>query len=714
MKRGLLLLLMFICLCSYAKVLKQTDFTQGKDWQKDWDPHFLGDGSSYFDQFERVGDSQNTPLIIRNKTDRGWGFVTYTFSPDELRGVEKVYISCDIMTNMPEFANVALADGDEWGGICRHWEMESPLKAYQWQRINLEIKRNSTENIMSAAFGLSYNPGYGWIAIDNVVVTADEPTDIDRPMPNYSINVPKNNELTLALRNDIRRIELMGFYDKSLDVDSDIDKLEEAIVRLRDDSTQTIANNFLADAVEIPVKYTQTPITVAAYSNTTNFDFGTYVIDNSDVEVMNLPGNAKDSILYLIRNNSEVPQDIVMNINGEVADKAKMFRLKTVAKTPNYPELIKNGEHIHIGREETCGVLVEFDTEGVPAGIYSGSLDLLTFSADHKPIKREFKLNVGEFTLGETMPIKTHHWDYNAALDPQKLEFMMDSRVNCFQISLQDEMDNLKYELIPQVVAAIRERAPELDFYIMVELWYPARDRVWPDKYNEYLTKISQMLEEAGVPKNRWYLQIYDEELPPIYLEVCKIIEELDPEIQIFSDCLAPNEEVLESFLPYLDIWCPHSTHMTTFAPQNNPQFDRIREFKEDGVELWVYRCDPNPSTPPLSVRHLGALAAADDLDGLGFWTLYTLGVREPNNRDYHWGFFYNTNDGLIRSRHWMNWCTGLEDFLLFDAAKKQGGEAAEIAQEGLAELQTYMANGDDRFANVMNKWRGELLKVVK
>ena len=122
---------------------------------------------------------------------------------------------------------------------------------------------------------------------------------------------------------------------------------------------------------------------------------------------------------------------------------------------------------------------------------------------------------------------------------------------------------------------------------------------------------------------------------------------------------------------------------------------------------MWFYDCNPSPATPPRYFRCQPLISAAWDLDGSCYWT--SCYSTEPDKTwKYTFSFFYKTADGLVPSRRWLLWQTGLSDYLMFKEALKRE-DLREPAQKFLEDFKEKPIN--NLLGGKVLEWRNANLK---
>ena len=134
------------------------------------------------------------------------------------------------------------------------------------------------------------------------------------------------------------------------------------------------------------------------------------------------------------------------------------------------------------------------------------------------------------------------------------------------------------------------------------------------------------------------------------------------------SDCLNQDDDIIERFDPYVDIWCPVAWFFPPYMQEYKEKLDQLRSVP---TEYWIYACGPVPANPSRRFRELPIYSSIYDMDGCCYWTTYYLYPRGAEDNTGHYGFFYKMPDGSIeKSRRWLEWQAGLNDYVILELGK--------------------------------------------
>lgn len=695
-----------------------------------WEVCNLGNGEGVVDFWDSSSGESTAVLFTPN--DQSWLFLVRNCWKEELADAETLYFSVDLMSNRPEKVKTVISENAVWGGMAHKVVYGGLKEPYRWERVIISMKRSDLSGYLSFGLGLEYYNSGAWLAVRNPVISTTPPDYAGLPVD--ELFVPEEYEqsdimsLVRAI-NSIRRLVVSdpGSFDHAK-VEKDIALLSGLISSpevLKDASGRiSHKNTFFRVGSEVISSYNEPVLTISAQPQDTEYHHGTMITDDCDGTSLTLPVNGEEGILYLIRNNSANTETLHITVTGDIADYAKAYQLLEIDGYPDYPVELKHDNFVRIGSDETVGVLVYLKTKGAKPGLLTGGVEFKPYNYNLPTRTDAVNLTVSEMVLPETVyPLKTFHWDYNDAKDLAKTRFMVDNRINTFHITnlprpipglsstapefieLTDEIEGspeASFKSLIDSIANIRAASAGKPFYLLIEVWYARDHGGWHEEYNPWLDRLVQVLENEGLSYDDWYLEIYDETLCPEFLESCKKIHEHNPNIQIFSDFLPKDKELLSSYLPYLDVWCPQGWQ---FGENHDEEIAYILANRKS--EMWFYDCNPSPGTPPRYFRCQPLISAAWDLDGSCYWT--SCYSTEPDKTwKYTFSFFYKTADGLVPSRRWLLWQTGLSDYLMFKEALKRE-DLREPAQKFLEDFKEKPIN--NLLGGKVLEWRNANLK---
>lgn len=670
----------------------------------DWMFKNLGDGKGIQTKFTSCDGQKSIPAIF-SPNNGSWTFYVKNIQPQELEGIKTIYLSANIMSNNPKAIQLVIGENDEWGNAMRRMTAVRPDDIpYTWQHISVKLDRIMDGSFFSLGIGVDYKAAGTWLAIDDVIIS-DQPIPTPEVMPQYDITIP------MAFGNLAQFTDLATTILKMAELDPEMKNIpgfEQNITWLNSqhpiDSTETmrVFNN-------MEKQYSIYDFAIMPVNSTFDFDFSTVFPNRSSQYTHVMPNNAREGFIVLVRNNFDKPHNFTITLSGKAAEFTNVYKLLEVDGVPDMPIKLKHNDIIHIGAKETMGIMLRF--ESTQSGIFDGEIDFTPFDPQLKSKKLPFTLEVTKTELPDTMPIKIFHWDYSGALEPQKLDLLLDGRVNVFHIrdlaTLYSAEMPTDFSYYAKVIQAVKKAAPDLDANFVIEEGFIRKNGGWKKEYEPWLDKLIETLEAEGIGYDKWYLHIYDEDLSDEFLESAKAIKAYNPNVRIMSDCLNQDDDIIERFDPYVDIWCPVAWFFPPYMQEYKEKLDQLRSVP---TEYWIYACGPVPANPSRRFRELPIYSSIYDMDGCCYWTTYYLYPRGAEDNTGHYGFFYKMPDGSVeKSRRWLEWQAGLNDYVILELGKN--GDTKEQVK-AIHDYALKHLTAPDFWANY-TKMRADLLRAL-
>lgn len=590
------------------------------------------------------------PALLAMPTGRSSLFLYCNIPAEQLQKGRHVRFQAWVWTETPQQVSMLLREGrDGWFGACSHYAVGQVPATPGWKRAAVEITAESTSAKICAVLGLDFQMEGGYVLIDSATVEVSDSPEFPPSkdtMPSY---VPKLPEQITAW--DHREQELIW----------------QAADPLADVTANTIITG--ADTTEI---------------------------------AMQLPGNARDGMVMLLRNNSNRQHGFTLKLDAKAKKIARVYQLESVIDTPDKPALLTPDRIVTVGRQATAAFLVEFDTAKLSAGDYTGILTLSPVNGRYREREVQLKLHVARTSLPEEMPLAVFHYDYNSATDVSRLKALLDARVNVFHLA------DYTPERFTKMVQLLAEHGRRPGAYrIMIEDWHLREKNRFDESDKKWLDSIVAQAQALGLRYEDWFLHIYDEVLSPEFLAVAKAVKAYNPEIRIFSDCLDRSAKKMADFAPVVDFWSPLVRTLPPFTSDYEQSWKFIRDTKKP---IWIYSCNPEASLAPAEFRLQSILAWRYRLDGNCLWSVLSVALRNTPGKP-NFGLVYTDATSKIQpSRRWMQWRAGLEDYLLLVEAEKKLGR---IAVESLADEVIAAYNSPQAGAKIL-ALRERLLRALE
>ncbi len=686
--------------------LLRSDFISLEHIQEQWKILNYGEGSGEYEMLQT--DHDEPVLALRTPAANSWIFLIRDFLPEELGDMEELEVAVAILTNQPEKATVVISDGVSYGNRIWRDSVQLGNTALEWEVIRVRIKRSRPENLLSVAAGLDYNSEGTFLAIGGITVCADESGRLD--IPNGALQIPARYVLPAeraVVEKTALQLKAMEFptadFAGTAAVRNSLKSMENFLTVLGEG---IVPVNLFRQAKQEAIKW---GIACRVVDNMATFNKQTLVAPAAvALQEKMMPRNAADEMLLLIHNYHTESQNIQIRVNGSIAPFSTLYQLEYVEGHPDYPRIFASGEMITLPAGETVGIQLQFNTRDVAAGHYWGQLEMIPFDTAFEVQSIPVRVAVTNLRLPEQMPLDIFHWDYSLAADQAGLRFLIENRVNMFHFAFRGEPgEKDEFAVLERMIDNIRAVAPELKFTIFVEVWFVLQNGGWTPSYNTWLDRLVAVFEASGLGYEDWYLCIYDESLDNVFLDSARAIKAHDPEVRIFSDHLVDNEDQISSFVGVVDAWCPLARQFPPVTDQFATELDIIRE---SGKPNYVYNCDCEPAQDLALYRGQPWLALLNGLDGCFFWTTNSCSFRYQGKfRNY--GLTYVAPDGtLVPSRRFLQWRSGLEDYLIVHAALLDPEWKAE-AEAILAEMALVVfsprtgAMADEFRARLLQHW---------
>ena len=696
--------------------------------------HYMPHGYDYMPATD--GTVPGRPLQIYSPSIWSWIYAVGDVPAERLGGAKNIKLVAYLMTNRPKDVKITVTEGASFDGgnasYIKSVTAGMSGEAFTWQRVEVDFERTTVDSMVSFAVGTGGSAGL-WVAVDRLIVTVDEPGNEAAPIYSIMLNAGDSfNEFHphLVELPPVLRAKAAATVEPEVKavIATDSALLAEAIAAL--EARGDIGSDLLKHSGRIIDLYRKHLLTLEVDNSLRVFAEDSILpfAPVGDFELY-MPQNASDGVLYLLRNNAGNSRDFMLKFSGGGVA-STLYVLEKIDGAADYPRPIANGDAIHLGKGETRGVLVQFNTKGVDAGSHKFVFEVIPFYDKLEVSKSTITLNVAPLELPDTMPIRIFHWDYTKANQPEFLEKMIENRVNVFHIYHlpPPDAESLDFVDLRNAVAAIRKAAPDLDFSLLVEAAFVPRNGGWKPEYNRWLDKLCEELAALGIDYDRWWLETFDENLGEAFHATAKAIKDHNPRVRNFSDRLESDTTVVESFLDRLDVWCPGVTQFYPLHYENDAKAMEI--IRASSAECWTYSCSPLPTQPLAELRYQPWVARVHNLDGCCVWTYYVVNQRPPSTPTWNHGLFYRNSDGsLTPARRMFQWRAGLEDYLIMDWALAQDDPAiTALAVEFQAEVVKAMEfdskerviynysgraqpENSNRLGKVVIKYRTELLK---
>ncbi|MFA6101832.1 MAG: hypothetical protein WCV67_01985 [Victivallaceae bacterium] len=657
--------------------------------------------------------NKQRPMILLSPDNKSWGFVEKTFSGTELPKGEKIRLTVYLQTNNCKNVDLIISDGVSWGGDVKRYSKRHPKENFAWEKVVAIFDRSDTNNLISVAIGLDYRTEGTWVAIDTVVVEcADkftENTEKDS-LPDYKVWLESKKIATWVLPKINKCSEDLKTY---FGADENAMKAFNGELQNLNRIKSIIQNEEYICAQETKYVFSseQLGFLWKICNSLTFFNENTILTpENQTIYEMNAAQNAQEMCIIMLRNNFDSINRFKVSLSGNIAKNTKLYSMEYIDKSPDCIRPMTNDSFITLGKRQTGGILIICSTRNINAGEYKGVVTITPFNSELAVQEKKIKLKVYPVKLPDEMPINIFHWDYNIALKPAWLDFLLAGRVNTFHISnLPEPKAPYDFSALKKAVTNIQNQNRGHQFTLILESWFVRERGGWKNEYIPWLNALTVVMAELGLKYDNWYLEVYDETLSPEFLTTAKAIKKINPKIRIFSDCIVKDSNVIDNFTPYVDMWSPYVKHL---PPETNEYVKSLERMQASKLPLWTYNCDSQPSQELSLYRIQPWIARMHNLDGCAYWTAKSCEERPAGKFNY--GMTYTDDNGNpLASRRWEEWKSGLEDYLLLYVADQKATKIGdkELKQKvKLAISETIANRSSPKLGLVINKWKEILL----
>ena len=719
MKRLTILLFPIFTLClftqlTFAKILKDIRFDGrpldelGVEMIKDY-----GDRRGVVTQLPAVVAVEGVavqPWLLFNPGERSWTALVADLKGLKLPAGTRIRLTVWLKSNRPGYVRVALSEGASYGGDCRLLSRGQGMFPYVRQALILERILVEESELLSAAVGIDYNSEGSWAAVDRICVETLEPDAIVSP---GAIVAEDYTELLITSEQaDILAVEV----EKQLAATRDeISALEaaglaehESVVRRRE--TTRRLEDFLAgressiNLLEVEQQWFADAMQLQLQPEL--FDFtqrSTLLPESTERWQARAPQGGHDGAVLLVSNQSFQPMTYQLTLKGEICQALRVRKLAWVDERADCAVETAMDTLQEIPSDAIQAYALEFRAGELPPGIYEGEVVLTPLGERFAVRKAKLSFTVLPWRMPAQMPVRTFLFDYGNALRPEMAPVMKEGRLNTIQFNL-DGRDLSKIEKFTRQIeeAGLREGC-----FAYIEEWF-TREEGWHEQDDEWLDQLVAEMERNGWGYDEWCLHIFDEVFGDLFLECAKAIKAHNPKVQIFSDMLVTDLEVLKRFNPYLDFYCPHIR--TQVAPERAIYQKAIDYIYGSGHPVWLYDCDSCAIHPLDIARAISWRAWLDGAEGITYWALIASRLRAPEAGLENWGMTYPLGGKWIPSRRLLMFFAGLEDYLLLErAAELQPERTREIARRVLDAF-TF---GQNTMCQAHFKARQELLDII-
>ncbi|HOE11938.1 MAG TPA: PQQ-binding-like beta-propeller repeat protein [bacterium] len=380
--------------------------------------------------------------------------------------------------------------------------------------------------------------------------------------------------------------------------------------------------------------------------------------------------------------------------------------------------MLDQGRLLTIAPWESAQLWINLLPTDAKAGIYQGTLRLMTLEPDSSEMEIPVSVEVVDLSLPRPRPLRFCTWSYithhftgmeeavrKDLLAHANTVFLAPCPGATFDAdgNLMGEIDYSQHD---EFVCAYRAESPGSFF-----LFSSAQNAVrgpeflsagWERGYETYLKQWVKHLKELGVRYDQFALYPYDEpnlqgsNVVDQLITVAKATRKADPNILIYTDpTTGSTVDLIENLAPYIDIWCPSAELIERSGE------DLIPLFKKYGKEVWFY--DAAGYSRTLSTLGIYRWRPWESwsrgFTGCGHW-VYSSHPHDlwlgPNPSANYYPTVYD-GEGVVTSKRWEACREGAEDYEYLYLLREMILSAKEkgVAKEKIDKAQAVLERAD-------------------
>ena len=700
-------------LCASAEVLKDIQFAGQPLAELGVEPkNAYGDRQGSIRQLSEVAceDFKARPWMLFNRGPRSWTALVMDLRDLGLPKGTRIRLSVWLKSNRPGYVRVALSEGVSYGGDCRLMSRGQGMFPYVRQALVLERTLVEESKLLSAAVGIDYNSAGTWAAVDRIRVetlTKDEQVSPGAVIAADYLSLPITSAEADIIADEVEaqlavtQRELTALEAAGLAAEPSVARRRAATHQLseflagRQPTIDLLAveRGWYEDAMQLQLQpelfdFTRTSLLLP---------------ESTESWQARAPQGGHDGAVLLVSNRSFQPITYELSLQGDICKALRLRKLEWISERADCAvETALDSLH-EIFSESIQAYALEFRAGELPPGTYEGEVVLTPLEERFSVRKAKLSFVVLPWKMPATMPVRTFLFDYGNALRPEMAPLMREGRLNTIQFNL-DGRDLSKIEKFTKAIEAAGMRE---GCFAYIEEWF-TREEGWHERDDEWLDRLVAEMERNGWSYDEWCLHIFDEVFGDLFLECAKAIKAHNPKVQIFSDILVTDLEVLRRFNPYLDYYCPH------LRTQVAPERDNYREASDfiyrSGHPVWLYDCDSCATHPLDLARAISWVAWLDGAQGITYWALIASRLRTPETGLENWGMTYPLGDKWIPSRRLLMFFAGLEDYLILQKAAEANPEKTREIARQVVDAVNY---GGNAICDVHAEARRKLLNLI-
>lgn len=397
---------------------------------------------------------------------------------------------------------------------------------------------------------------------------------------------------------------------------------------------------------------------------------------------------------------------------------------------------------------ETAPLWVQLDTHGADAGRFSIPL---TLRSETTTVEIALEVEVFSVRLPETLDCALFNFAYVNEmalvrdLVPEALRDLRQHFINTYIIpdsipKVEADREGaftspIDFSVPDRGVETYRQRARLLGFFWGADFHTSLGKRLFPDleflggPWRRAATALYKAwvghLREIGLPPDRYFMYVYDENTRPEVAEVYALLKAAAPEVRLLANpTRGYTSDELKALAQHVDIWMP------SYEALVRPHPEEFELLKATGKTLWTYSCINGTPMPlydyylrrhwvgwDLGLTGIAQWAYADHggWNGANSWK-WVLGAFAVIYTQAHAPRGLQLGEPLAPSRRWEAWREGAQDFQFLNTARAAASSASatriKAVRQGLEQAVSLVLDHPDD-PSAADRARADLLRLL-
>jgi len=433
----------------------------------------------------------------------------------------------------------------------------------------------------------------------------------------------------------------------------------------------------------------------------------------------NMPRDAHASPSILLTNTRAQPVRIAAHIQRPVDGPQIVLRRGRHVSCPDRRYradalILMPEDELTLTPGETTSLWIQLDSHGSDVGRFSVPI---TLTSEHTTSTTQLEVEVFPVRLPSVLECTLFNFAYVNEMGlirdlvEDAMSDLRDHSINTYIIpdarpeAEADAQGNLTapidFSAVDRGIETYREHARQIGFFwgadintSLGKLLFPELTFLsapWRKAVTTWYTAWIRHLEEIGLPSDRYFMYVYDENTSPEVQQVYQLLKETAPDIRLLVNPTSGYDpDQLRAIAKYVDIWMPSYEALIQPHPED---FEFLRS---TGRTLWMYSCI-NGTPMPLYDYYLRRHWVGWDLGvtGIAQWAYADHGGwNSSNSWDWVIGAFatiytranapreLQTEEPIIPSKRWEAWREGSQDAQLLTMARTAASAAPALEEK--------------------------------